>query len=146
MRAGELFLRPGCELSQGAEYADTHAAPADGVCCVLGGGNQPTIAVLDVVQAMFHGNAVVCLKFHSAQVRPRQSAVLRSVGSGSAMLRSAIMPRAAWCPLPEAAPHMSKSQQERFTNVHQGTLGAVLCCAVSTRRPVWPGLNLWGPR
>lgn len=46
-----------------------HAQPAGGVCCVLGGGNQPTLAVLDVIQAMFHSNAVVCLKYHDAQVR-----------------------------------------------------------------------------
>eukprot|EP00892_Ulva_mutabilis_P007721 jgi/Ulvmu1/5320/UM022_0114.1 len=64
-----LYLKPGCEPSQGVERRAAQQAAAEGVCCVLGAGNQAFLGLYDVLHTMFLEGHVACLKYHDAQAK-----------------------------------------------------------------------------
>eukprot|EP00892_Ulva_mutabilis_P007718 jgi/Ulvmu1/5318/UM022_0112.1 len=53
-----LYLKPGCEPSQGVEQRAAQQAAAEGVCFVLGAGNQAFLGLYDVLHTMFHDGHV----------------------------------------------------------------------------------------
>lgn len=84
MHAGYLYLQPGQEPSNCQDVAEAEKAAAEGVCFVLGAGNQGFLGLYDTLHAMFYHGHVACLKYHDTQVlHPRKRADFRLVGLAS---------------------------------------------------------------